>query len=738
MNKIYLAFLWHQHQPFYKDLRTDRAILPWVRLHATKDYYDMAALLEEFPKVRMNVNLVPSLLAQLEDYAETRCMDSWLEKSLIPAKDLTVKDQCWILENFFFCNWETMIFPNPRYSELFEKRGKYASRFEIERTRTYFSAQDFLDLQVWFNLAWMDPLWKEKDPLVSHLCKKGRDFSEGEKIMLLEKQKEICGLTTPKHKELWEKGQIEVTTTPFYHPILPLLCDTDSAQMAMPGSLKPKTRFQHPEDAQHQIEQALLYMERAMGRRPKGMWPSEGSVSDEMIPIVAESGIQWLATDEGILFNSLRMMGEKTQRSDLYQPYWIDLPSSGKKIQMIFRDHALSDALGFVYARTDPRKAVEDLLNRILKIGESSGRATRPLLVPIILDGENCWEHYRNDGHDFLKMLYAALSNHPVIETTTISQYLEKFPAERSLTKLWSGSWINSNFSIWIGHHEDNRAWDLVSEARKFLTEYDAKHPEKKEDIATQKAWESLYIAEGSDWCWWYGDQNSTAHDSVFDELFRNHIKNVYLFLGENPPEKVNIAIKGKEQKGLHLAPVALITPKVDGLVTNYYEWRSGGSYQTALSGGTMHQAEAFLSAMHYGFDLENMYLRMDTKIPLYSKEIDLSETKIKVTFIEPQDHEIQIEWEPNLDSTDKTAPLLIKAILLNSKGETTRLSQIAGKKIIECAIPFSLISTQINEPVEFALTILKNGLQMERWPHQSSIRFTRPTEQFDLDYWTA
>ena len=734
-HKIHLAILWHQHQPFYQDLKTGRAIMPWARLHATKDYYDMAAILDDFPQIRMTVNLVPSLLVQLQDFAEGRATDLWLEKTLQPAAELSEKDKCWVLENFFFCNWETMIFANPRYAELFEKRGKFASGAEIERIKSYFSVQDFLDLQVWFNLAWMDPMWREKDPLIAHLYKKARKFSEGEKTMLVEKQREICRLVVSKHKELWDQGRIEVSTTPFYHPILPLLCDTDEAQVAMPGSQKPRERFQHPEDAREQVRKALEYMERAFGRRPEGMWPSEGSVSDDAAAILAEAGVKWAATDEGILFNSLRLEQPHAAvpRETLYQPYAVETPKG--KLRMVFRDHGLSDAIGFVYSRMDPQRAVDDFVHRLLRIADSVPD-DRPALVPVILDGENCWEYYSRDGHDFLRTLYGTLSGHPRIETTTVGSFLEKFPPDRALRKLWSGSWIGSNFAIWIGHPEDNRAWDLVSEARHFLTDFLKRHPEKNEDPQTRLAWESLYIAEGSDWCWWYGDQNSTAHDAAFDELFRSHLKNIYSFLGQKPPDKLDIAIKAKEQKGQLIHPIRLIQPKIDGLVTNYYEWRAAGIYQAAASGGAMHQAEHFLAAFYFGFDLDRLYLRFDPKAVL--KEIDLSEVKIKVAFMEPAGCELQVSWEPIAPGPEPVLRFKPKALFLDAQGEAHLLKEAAAAKVLELALPFSLLGMQPGAPLEFLIQVLNKGLLLESLPYQSSVKTQRPTEEFGSDIWSA
>lgn len=723
--KIYLALLWHQHQPFYKDLRTGRAIMPWTRLHATKDYYDMAAIIEEFPRVRMTINLVPSLVVQLQDFAEGKTTDDWLEKTLTPANKLTGEDKRWILENFFFCNWDTMIYPNPRFAELFEKRGKFSSKEDIKRISAYFTPQEYLDLQVWFNLAWMDPMWQEKDSLILLLYKKSRNFTEEDKLKLVEKQKEICRLTIEKHKELWHKGQIEISTTPFYHPILPLLCDTDIAQTAMPGSLKPRIHFQHSEDARHQVSKALEFMENVFGKRPVGMWPSEGSVSEEVAAILSECGLKWAATDEGIVFQSLRRQGMEGPRTQLYQPYWIE--TQGKeRLQMVFRDHALSDAIGFIYARMDPKKAVEDFIGHIVKIAEAVPSSGTPPLVSVILDGENCWESYPKDGQEFLKLLYRSLSEHPKIETTTIGDFIQKYPAKNRLKNLWPGSWINSDYSIWIGHPEDNIAWDLLSEARQFLVNTLKSHPEKASEPGTQQAWESLYIAEGSDWCWWYGDQNSTAHDETFDELFRSHLKNVYLFMGEQPPQKLSTAIKSKEKRGRHIAPVELITPKVDGLVTNYYEWRAGGYYSTESTGGAMHQAENFLSAIYYGFDLEKLYIRLDTKLPL--SKLPLNEVKIKIHFIEPADYELEIFWE-----NEK-----IKALFTDKSGQTKTVEEAAAKKIIEAAIPFYLLPVQDNDDIEFVVLVLKQGIGFERWPYQSSIHLKRPTAEFGADLWSV
>ncbi len=698
--------------------------MPWARLHATKDYYDMAALLDSHPNIRMTFNLVPSLLVQLEDFARGTGTDDWLEKTLLPANKLSKDDKIFILKNFFYCNWENMIFSNPRFAELFEKRGRFATRDKISRAAANFSDQDFLDLQVWFNLAWMDPHWRETDPKIAELYKKGKGFREEDKIYIVQKQKEICGAVSAKHKELWEKGQIEVSTTPFYHPILPLLCDTDIAQMSMPDSQKPRKPFHHPEDARHQIERSIKYIESAFGRKPKGFWPSEGSVSQEAAALLAQAGLSWIATDEGVLFKSLERENAPFERSDLYQPYWIETPQ-GEKIQAIFRDHSLSDSIGFVYSRMEAREAAEDFIRRIEKIADALPERETPPILSIILDGENCWEYFKNDGRDFLNHLYRGLASHPGIETTTVSSFLEKYPPKKTLKSLWAGSWINNDFAIWIGHPEDNRAWDLLHEAREFLAETSKNRD--KNDPALISAWESLYIAEGSDWCWWFGDQNSTAQDGVFDLLFRTHLKNIYQFMGAVPPQKLDMAVKSKERKGLEVEPSALISPRIDGLVTNYYEWRLAGVIHASFAGGTMHQAENLLASIHYGFDLNNLYLRFDTKKPL--KDLALKSVKFRIDFIEPAEHQLEIFWD------EQESPRMIYA---NPAGELRETNSIGAKKVVELSIPFNDLGTAVDGPVEFTVSALWDNLQIERWPYQSSIRFKRPKEDFGQDLWNA
>ncbi|MBI4716130.1 MAG: glycoside hydrolase, partial [Nitrospirae bacterium] len=396
---LHIAFVWHMHQPYYKDVVTGKFILPWVRLHGIKDYYDMAAILEDYPAVHQTFNLVPSLMEQIQDYLRG-VKDEYQEMTLKPAADLTPTERIFVLRNFFALNWDQMVFPHPRYRDLLEKRGHDGSEKAMERAARRFSTQDLLDLQVWFNLSWFDPLFKDGDPLLRELIRKGTDFTEEEKTAVMEKQLEVLGMILPEYRKLAERGQIEVTASPYYHPILPLLCDTQIARVALPGLPLPKQRFRQPDDARTQIQKAVAFHKSVFGVLPAGMWPSEGSVSEEILPMLTEAGIRWIATDEEILARSLdvhfhRGLGEGGAVPEpLYHPYLLE--RDNRSLAIIFRDHQLSDLIGFVYSKWDPVKAAEDLIGRLHRIRTDLSGHSDPPLVSIILDGENAWEYYRN------------------------------------------------------------------------------------------------------------------------------------------------------------------------------------------------------------------------------------------------------------------------------------------------------------------------------------------------------
>ena len=718
---LYISFLWHMHQPFYKDPDSEFYKLPWVRLHGTKDYLDMVDRLREFPNIKQTFNFTPSLLEQLTGYTKQNARDSHLELTLKKASDLSMDERVFILENFFLAHWEHMIRPFPRYYELLSKRGMYIIKSDLIRTARYFNDRDFLDLQVLFNLCWIDPLFRQKDPVLLALSEKGREYSEEDKRQLIEKQFSILNEIIPRYREAATSGQIELSVSPFYHPILPLLCDTNSAKAAMPDVTLPKKRFAHPEDAEKQIRMGIEYFEKHFGYRPPGMWPSEGSVSEEVAGLASKAGIRWIGTDEDILSLSLgKKLRDDTGRvidpSVLYTPYRF------ADVSIIFRDHSLSDLIGFEYSRWDAKSAAADLINRFLQI-RSSLPGQRPHLVSIILDGENAWEYYRNDGNDFLDYLYEGLSKEQRLKTVTVSGYLNEHDSGRQLHRLHAGSWISANYAVWIGHEEDNRAWDYLTEAREELEAFQRMHP----DIDLPDAWKSLYIAEGSDWNWWYGDEHITANQQEFDELFRTNLMKIYKEMGKEIPDHLFIPVLREDRKIVPSIPVrGFINPKIDGMVTSYYEWYEAARMDIKKSGGSMHKSESLLSHLYYGFDKDNLFLRFDPAIPLNT----LPDNILFLIYLrKPAEMRIVIAIRPLL-----TAELQVKR---NDEWEKVKaIADIAVQDIIEVKIPFSDLNAVQNDEVNLSVSVTRGGDEIERCPWRGYLSLTAPTPDFEATMW--
>ena len=410
MPQIYLCFLWHMHQPFYKDLISGEYKLPWTRMHALKDYYGMARLLEEFPDVRQTFNLVPSLVAQVEEYASGAAADPFLTVALKPAESLTDADRAFLLRHSFYSDPHRMIYRYPRYGELFDAwRAQKASG-----SWRLFGPQEFRDLQMWSQLAWFDEEFQAHDPEVAEWVRRGRNFSVADQRRMGEKQREIVTRVAPEYQRLASAGQIEISTTPFYHPILPLLCDSDIAAVSHPGVPLPPS-FRYPQDAGLQLNLAREFIGRHFGTPPAGLWPSEGSVSDEVFTIASEAGFQWAASDSGVLN---RTLGRMAPVADLYRPYrWT---RDGRSLAVVFRDHFLSDLIGFVYSKMDPAAAAEDFLKRIRENCAGILASGRDALAPIILDGENAWEYYLQNGRPFLRQLYRRISEDGSMRAVTV------------------------------------------------------------------------------------------------------------------------------------------------------------------------------------------------------------------------------------------------------------------------------------------------------------------------------
>ena len=592
---VRLALLWHMHQPYYEDLATGEHILPWVRLHAIKDYWGMVALLREFPGVRVTFNLVPSLVAQVQAFAADRARDRHLAIGLKPAAELSPDEARWMVANGFHAPYDHMIGPYPRYAQL------HAYRME----RRAFAEGDLRDLQVWHKLAWMDPDLLAADPRLQSLIARDREYVEADKAALRAIELELLARVVPEYKDASQRGQVELATSPFYHPILPLLCDSDAHLQAHPNAARPRVRFARPEDARLQIDRAIAFHEAAFGQRPRGMWPSEGSVSDQAVQLIAGAGLTWIATDEDILSRSL---GQPMRPELLYRPY--RLGAAGPIA--LFRDHGLSDRIGFQYKSWNAEAAAGDFVEHVREAGRRFAEATggEVATVSVILDGENAWEYYPSGGRPFLRALYGALARATDIQTVTMTEAAEGAGPVHHLESVFPGSWINGDFYIWIGHRDDHRAWDQLAAARyAFDARADAAAPD-----ARDRALEELLIAEGSDWFWWYGDDHSSDHDAEFDDLFRRHLRNAYTALGATVPEELFATNISTGSGPFFLEPSGVLSITLDGRDTSYLEWVGAVAPSLARSGGAMHEvtSAALVAEVRVGVSPEALCLRLE------------------------------------------------------------------------------------------------------------------------------
>ncbi len=715
MGKTAVMFLWHNHQPFYKDEKAGIYSLPWVRLHAVKDYYDTLLLLEKHKNIKMNFNLVPSLIYQINDYVLNGSRDIFFIISKKPVSTLTNKDKYFLLKNFFMCNFSTMIDIYPRYKELLDIRSRNLNlnEFSLEK----FLSDDKLknldenyyrDLITWYNLTWIDQSFRklEEFKFLNELIIKGKNFTEEEKNLVLDSHIEIMKKILPMYKKLLDLGQIEISTTPFFHPILPLLVDSSVSQVSEPNRPKPENTFRFYEDAKEQIKKGISYYEEVFKVRPNGMWPSEGSVSNDVLDLILKNGIKWVATDEEVLFHSINNF----DKNNLYYEY------TYKDLSLFFRDKKLSDLIGFSYSKMSALDAVNNFFSNLYEI-RNRFQNKDDIIIPIILDGENCWEYFPNDGNDFLEELYTRFENSEDFETVKVSDFMLRKKEKKIINSIYPASWINHNFDIWIGNEEDNKAWDLLYKTRNFIKE-------KKEKLILEKKYDTLsysklvfdamheiYVAEGSDWFWWYGDDHNSDNDKDFDELFRGHLINVYKIFGEYAPSEFYepISKTSKETLSQEFLPiVGNINPTIDGKETNFFEWYNAGRLITNKFGNAMHQANRIIEKFYFGYGDDDFYFRLDINKNENNFFIDFDIFPIFKIMLIVRNKEI-VSYIVNENDT-----LNIEAI-----GGIIKFSDI-----IECKIPLDITKKFYHKPIDFTTIDLKikvkldiKGVILEEYP---------------------
>lgn len=542
-----VVFCWHMHQPQYRRALDGRCQLPWTYLHAIKDYTDMAWYLEQIPGARAVVNFTPVLLDQLEDYGrqfDSREFRDPLLQALADPASVAPSDRPPVMDALFRANLERMIHRFPQYVRLraiheSAKAGNYVE---------YLSEAYLGDLAVWYHLAWLGETISRSDIRARRLREKGSGYDAGDRAALLALVGDSIKGIVPRYCALRDKGRVELSTSPFAHPIVPLLIDFKAAHETLPDAPLPRAP-RYPggvERAREHLQAAREAHRGWFGEMPAGCWPSEGAISSPAVALFQEAAFGWTASCESVLVNSLRagIGGLHARPEYLYKPYSIETP--GGAMPCFFRDVHLSDLIGFRYAHWHADDAVANFIGELEAVAQATAEQAHPI-VSIILDGENAWENYPENGYYFLSGLYRALASHPRLRLTTFSEYLSRSAAREVLDPLVAGSWVYGTFSTWIGETDKNRAWDLLVRAK---ADFDAATASGRLSGAPlERAERQLKVCEGSDWFWWFGDYNPAQTVSDFDRLFRDHIRDLYALIGEQPPEEVDavIAIGGGE-----------------------------------------------------------------------------------------------------------------------------------------------------------------------------------------------
>ncbi len=738
---LHVAFVWHMHQPYYKDDLSNTFLLPWVRLRCAKDYFKMAALLDRHPQVRQTFNLVPALIDQIEDYLHGEYSDIYLDLTRRPVEDLTEEERAFIVRWMTESSQIRRVRQSPRYLELVQKKEQAWTKGPLELARLFTDA-DVRDLQLWFNLSWIDPEAIQGDSVLRALVRKGRDFSEDDKEPVLVKQFELMAHVLPQYHEVERRGQAELITSPYYHPILPLICNVAAARMATPHLTLPRRPFSHPEDADEQVRLAVDAHQRLFSRRPVGLWPPEAAVGEAVIGLVARHGLRWMISDESVLSRSLETAihrdGEgRVMRPDLlYTPYRVE--RQGHAIDLVFRDAKLSNLISFEYQNYSAEQAASDLIARLHAIRERQEPASSPLLVTIALDGENCWDFYEDNGNPFLNSLYTRLASESDLRLTTVSDFLQAYPARRQLPQLHSGSWIDASLDTWVGDNEHNQAWDLLAEAREFLTQ----HAGSADGPSTIGARRELLIAEGSDWFWWFGRSHDSGMNVIWDNLFRLHLRNLYKRLDQRPPVSLFQPIIRQTDGPASKPPDRMIRPRLDGS-PDEGEWKAGGYVDVTALFGAMHPPRGLVRRIWFGHDDTQLYLRFD----LLHRREPRRAVDLHIYFSGSS--------SPAADGADSTAPPLLAnvadfgfepAYVLTGRLEQQEVAlhlrpvldgRIGSHTIWEgraiaadmlvFALPFEALAHEAGQTLEMVAVLRERGLPVEQLPPSGSIKVRIP-----------
>ncbi len=739
MKKLSIAIYWHMHQPVYEIEGT--YLMPWARLHAVKDYLDMVLVLEKFPKLKLNFDVVPALMDTIVNYINGY-HDIHSELTISDTEKLSGEEKSFILNNFFSPKFETMLYKSENYKALYQKR------FSKDVCDPYdFSPQEISDLMALFNLVWIDPVHDERYPRIKELWAKQYNYTLEDRIEIINIHRQIIKEIIPTYKKYIDEGRIELTTSAYYHSILPILIDLKaSTKNTFTTEGLPPT-LGMLDDARKQVRLALDKVEEILGIRPKGFWPPELCLGPKTLNLLAKEGIEWTISDEGILSDSINFDFIRDFKGNLNDPYHLtkvyEYQTKTNPINVIFRDRSIPNLINFEYAGIDAKMAANDLFDKI-KVVQNKLLVSpdQTHLLTIALDGENCWENYQNDGNDFLANIYSLIESDETLETVLISDYIKKDKHKKTLNKIYSGSWIDKTFQYWIGEPTKNKAWSYLKHTKDV---YEAFAKQNKNYPHLDAAYNELMIAQGSDWFWWYGEPNNSGQDFVFDYMFRERLKNVYLILGLEPPEYLNTSLITKIEMPLK-HPTRPISPRMDGLAESIDDWYHSGNI--SLLDGPVFRESKNVDKILFGCDENNMYFRLNvnkggsetaiiskiSQFYIYLRNATDIKNRAFIRLISKTDnpypilkekfeHEIALTLIKDTLYPPRLATCLHPNIWTLANHEEV---SIVYKDVIDLTIPFSMLGIKKGETVEFFLANTDSGVKNTYIPQEILLSLTR------------
>ncbi|MEA3372751.1 MAG: glycoside hydrolase family 57 protein [Campylobacterota bacterium] len=594
-----LCFFWHMHQPDYRG-SNGVMTMPWVFLHAIKDYYEMPWLVSRHPGLKATFNITAPLIEQLNLYSEPLRYDYFLSLWEAHPSALEAEARSWLVKTCKSTQFDTMVQPFPRYGTLYHQDD--------------LNDEELIDLEVLFILSWCGNYLRQENKLVRELIEKGEAFSQSDKTELLKTLCDFVATILPFYASLQKQGVISLSTTPYNHPILPLLLDIDNAKHANAHTPLPDNSLSLRDDAIEQVNRSIMLYEETFGRKPTGFWPAEGAVDEASVAIYKEKGLKWIATDEAILFRSL----EDSERANLYSAYNFNDVTIG------FRDHGLSDLIGFTYRFKGAEEAAEHFMQALKPIAQESRDAT----VFVILDGENAWEFFADNAYPFFNALYQRFADASWCHTVTMDEVSQgkDIPI---LDRLAPGSWINGEFNTWSGHQEKNRAWELIYQTRRDVDNYLG----TISDEVKEKVTYHFLAAECSDWFWWYGDDHVTDFAFEFDALFREHLITIYTLLDMRAPADLyEPIITHKSSASFMLKPNAHISPIIDGKNSSFFEWLDSGSIDETQIFSTMDRVRGPMEKIYFGQNDEAVFLAFEGEFERFQQEVSTLEVIIEET----------------------------------------------------------------------------------------------------------